>query len=195
MGGPMARYRTGSVVERKIKKGKRTYIVYFGRITYIEAGKRKQKLRRAENRSDAREVAKQMLREMDDYGSESLYAAQMTFADLADYYKKRYLIEAQYVDGLKVEGLRSLDSALSRWSVIKNHFGKKKLRSITHGDIKKFKSDRLKTPTIRNKPRSITSVIRELEVLRKMFNIAEREGWIIKNPFTKGDVLISKSDE
>ena len=191
----MARHRTGSVVVRKIKKGNRTYTVYFGRVTYIEAGKRKQKLRKAENRSDAREVAKQMLREMDDFGSESLDAAQMSFADLSDYYKKRYLVEPQYVDGRKVEGLRSLDSALSRWTVIKNYFGNKKLRSITHGDIKKFKSDRLKIPTIRNKPRSITSVNRELEVLRKMFNVAEREGWIIKNPFTKGDVLISKSDE
>jgi integrase len=191
----MARHRTGSVVVRKIKKGNRTYTVYFGRVTYIEAGKRKQKLRKAENRSDAREVAKQMLREMDNFGSESLDAAQMSFADLADYYKKRYLVEPQYVDGRKIEGLRSLDSALSRWTVIKNYFGNKKLRSITHGDIKKFKSDRLKIPTIRNKPRSITSVNRELEVLRKMFNVAEREGWIIKNPFTKGDVLISKSDE
>jgi len=191
----MARHRTGSVVVRKIKKGNQTYTVYFGRVTYIEAGKRKQKLRKAENRSDAREVAKQMLREVDDFGSESLDAAHMSFADLADYYKKRYLVEPQYVDGRKVEGLRSLASALSRWTVIKNYFGNKKLRSITHGDIKKFKSDRLKIPTIRNKPRSITSVNRELEVLRKMFNVAEREGWIIKNPFTKGDVLISKSDE
>jgi integrase len=191
----MARHRTGSVVARKIKKGNRTQTIWYARITYIDSGNRKQRWQKALNKSDAKDRAKQMLRELDDHGEEALNANRMTFIQLADYYKKKYLIEAQYVDDRKVEGLRSLDSVISRWTTIKNYFGKKRLRSITYGDIKKFRSDRLKTPTIRKKSRSITSVNRELEVLRKMFNVAEREGWIIKNPFTKGDVLISKSDE
>lgn len=191
----MARHRTGSLVARKIKKGNRVKTIWYARITYIDAGKRKQQWQKALNRSDAKDRIKQMLRELDDHGEESISAARMTFAQLADYYKKKYLIEPQYVDGRKVEGLRSLESVMSRWTTIKDYFAKKRLRSVTHGDIMKFRADRLKTPTIRNKPRSITSVNRELEVLRKMLNIAEREGWIIKNPFTKGDVLISKSDE
>jgi integrase len=191
----MARHRTGSAVARKIKKGNRIKTIWYARITYIDAGNRKQRWQKALNKSDAKDRAKQMLRELDDHGEETINAARMTFAQLADYYKKKYLVEAQYVDGRKVEGLRSLDSVISRWTTIKDYFGKKQLRSITYGDIKKFRSDRLKMPTIRNKPRSITSVNRELEVLRKMFNIAHREGWVIKNPFTKGDVLISKSDE
>ena len=191
----MARHRTGSTVARKIKKGNRTQTIWYARITYIDGGKRKQQWQKALNKSDAKDRAKQMLRELDDHGEETLNAARMTFAQLADYYKKKYLIKAQYVDGRKIEGLRSLDSVISRWTTIKDYFAKKRLRSITHGDIMKFRADRLKVPTIRNKPRSITSVNRELEVLRKMLNIAQREGWIIKNPFTKGDVLISKSDE
>jgi integrase len=191
----MARNRTGSIVERKVKKGNRTVTLYYARITYIEEGERKQKWRRAENRSNAKEIIKDLLRELDDYGGETLDAAQMTFADLADHYKKKYLKEPEYVNGRKIEGLRSLNSVLSRWTVITDYFGKKKLRSITHGDIARFRATRLKTPTVRNKPRSITSVNRELEVLRKMLNIALREGWIIRNPFTRGDVLISKSDE
>jgi integrase len=191
----MARHRTGSVVARKIKKGNQVKTIWYARITYIDGGKRKQQWQKALNKSDAKDRAKQMLRELDDHGEETLSATRMTFAQLADYYKKKYLIEAQYVDGRKIEGLRSLDSVMSRWTTIKDYFAKKRLRSITHGDIMKFRSDRLKMPTIRNKPRSITSVNRELEVLRKIFNIAQREGWIIKNPFNKGDVLISKSDE
>ncbi len=191
----MARNRTGSIVERKVKKGSRTVTLYYARITYIEEGERKQKWRRAENRSNAKDIIKDLLRELDDFGGETLDAAQMTFAELADHYKKKYLKEPEYVNGRKIEGLRSLNSVVSRWTVIKDYFGKKKLRSITHGDIVRFRATRLKTPTVRNKPRSITSVNRELEVLRKMLNIALREGWIIRNPFVRGDVLISKSDE
>lgn len=191
----MARHRTGSIVARKIKTGNRVKTIWYARITYFDGGKRKQQCQKALNKSDAKERIKQMYRELDDHGEETLNAARMTFAQLADYYKKKYLIVPQYVDGRKIEGLRSLDSVISRWTTIKDYFGKKRLRAITHGDIMKFRADRLKTPTIRNKPRSITSVNRELEVLRKMLNVAEREGWIIKNPFKRGDVLISKSDE
>jgi len=191
----MARNKTGSIVERKVKKGNRTVTLYYARISYIEEGERKQKWRSAENRSNAKEIIKDLLRELDDYGEETLDAAQMTFIALAEHYKKKYLIEPEYVNGRKIGGLRSLDSVLSRWTVIKDYFGKKKLRSITHGDIVRFRATRLKTPTVRNKPRSITSVNRELEVLRKMLNVALREGWIIRNPFARGDVLISKSDE
>jgi integrase len=38
-------------------------------------------------------------------------------------------------------------------------------------------------------------VNRELEVLRRVFNVAVREGWMFKNPFNMGDSLISKADE
>jgi integrase len=191
----MARDRSGSVVTRRVKKGDKVQTTWWARITYVEGGRRKEKWRRAENKSHAKELKKQLLRELDDHGGKTLDAAQMTFALLADHYKKKYLIEARYVNGRKIEGLRSLKSALGRWNVIKEYFGKKKLRSITHGDIKRFRLDRLDTPTMHNKPRSITSVNRELETLRHMFNVAFREGWIIKNPFIYGDVLISKSDE
>src|SRR2546423_8010869 len=154
----MARHRTGSVVARKVKKGNRVKTTWYARVTYIDGGKRKQQCQKALNKSDAKDRIKHMYRELDDHGEETLNAARMTFAQLADYYKKKYLVKPQYVDGRKIEGLRSLDSVISRWSTIKEYFAKKRLRAITHGDIMKFRADRLKTTTIRNKPRSITSV-------------------------------------
>src|SRR5437868_5941731 len=62
---------------------------------------------------------------------------------------------------------------------------------------------RLRTPTRcklddDGKPigqRSITSVNRELALLRRMFNVAYREGWLLKNPFHSGEPLISLADE
>ncbi len=32
-------------------------------------------------------------------------------------------------------------------------------------------------------------------MLRRMFNVAQREGWILRNPFASGDSLISVADE
>ncbi len=42
---------------------------------------------------------------------------------------------------------------------------------------------------------SIASVNRELALLRRIFNIAVREGWIYKNPINAGESLISTADE
>jgi integrase len=43
--------------------------------------------------------------------------------------------------------------------------------------------------------RAISSVNRELELLRAMFSFAVREGWITRSPFESGYALISKADE
>jgi hypothetical protein len=49
------------------------------------------------NRAHAKEVLKQLLRELDDHGEKSIAASRMTFHELADYYERTYLIEPQYV--------------------------------------------------------------------------------------------------
>ncbi|CAN5889986.1 hypothetical protein BH18ACI4_BH18ACI4_16460 [soil metagenome] len=43
--------------------------------------------------------------------------------------------------------------------------------------------------------RSIATVNRELALLRRMFNVAQREGWIAHNPFAMGEPLVSIADE
>src|SRR5215216_2728251 len=97
----MAREKSGSVFERE--KG-----IWYARMTFTdESGKRRYVKRRAENRSHARDLVKQLLREYEDYGEQALDGAQMNFNELADYYAKRYLIPAQYVEDRKVAGLRS----------------------------------------------------------------------------------------
>ena len=180
------------------RKGAIKYIdgVPYARLRWTdENGKRKEKMKKADNTSHANLLIKQMLRELDDYGPESLDAERMTFADLAEYYREHHLIPAQFVDGRKVAGLRSLQSATTRWKTVKDYFGRKRLRAITYGDIARFRSERLNTTTIHSKPRSITSVNRELETLRNMLNSAHREGWVLRNPFTSGPPLIQKAHE
>ena len=184
----MGRSRNGAI---KYIKG-----IPYARVRWTDDnGQRKEKMKKADNVSHANLLIKQMLRELDDYGPESLDAERITFADLAEYYRKHHLMPAQFVDGRKVSGLRSLQSAITRWTCIKDYFGKKRLRSVTYGDIARFRSDRINTLTVHNRPRSITSVNRELETLRNMLNIAHREGWILRNPFISGPPLIQKAHE
>lgn len=168
----------------------------FARVTFVDDdGRRREIERRARNRSDAKEIIKDMLRDLEDHGAELLGSAQMTFNDLASHYEKNYLTAPEYVDGRKVAGLRSYASIRSRLATLKSHFGRRLLRTIAHGDLKRFKSERLKTRTGRKAQRSITTVHRELEVMRRMLNIAARQGWIKRNPFELGDALVAPGDE
>lgn len=184
----MGRARKGTVIWR----GE----VPYARVQWAdENGKRRQREKRADNKSHADRLIKDMLRELDDHGAKSLEANRMTFADLAAHYEKHHAIPAQYVDYCKVAGLRSIANVKAIVKTLKSYFGKKRLRDITYGDIARFKTDRLATPTKHDKKRSVTTVHRDLAVLRNMLNVAYRESWILKNPFMSGPPLINASNE
>ena len=166
---------------------------YWARITYLDQyGKRHELKRRAENKTHAKQLVQKLLLEIEQYGTSSLDSASMTFADLAQHYKDKYLIAPQYVDGRKVAGLKSYNRVDFIILALRDYFGKKKIRSITGGDIEGYKLKRLATPKIERatptdgkpakegKTRTLTSVNRELALLRRILNIAQREGWLLK---------------
>ncbi|HKQ06193.1 MAG TPA: site-specific integrase [Blastocatellia bacterium] len=185
----MAKERRGMIFQRGAN-------VWYARITFTdESGKRRYIKRRAENKSHARELVKLLLREYEDHGERALESAQMTFNELAEFYKETYLVEPQYIDDRKVAGLRSAYDFRLRLTVLQDYFGKRKLRAITHGDIERFRAIRLQTKTRHGKQRSIATVNRELSLLRRIFNVAARSGWIIKNPFYGSVSLITPGDE
>ena len=184
----MGRQRRGSVIERKGKM--------YARVQFTdEQGRKRDVWRRAENRKEARGIAKQLLREVDDHGETTLDSHAKTFADLADHFEHHYLKPAEYVDGRKIAGYRSLVNFKCYMRTLRAYFGKKRLRAITYSDIRTFKSVRLQTPTRGEGTRSLASVHRELALLRKVLNIALREEWIFRNPFNAGETLISLADE
>src|SRR5215213_5872986 len=143
----------------------------------------------------AKELLKKLIADFDKNGAKAYAAEIKTFNELADYFEQRYLIPPQYVEGRKVAGIRTYYNGKLYLNVLREHFSSKKLSSLSYRDIENFRLKRLSTPTKHDKQRSIASVNRELELLRRMFNVAVREGWMIKNPFNMGDSLISKADE
>lgn len=202
----MPRERTGSIFkrEKELANGKKQ-ITWWARITYTDdVTKRRHDLqRRAQNKAHAKELLEKLQTDYDASGGKALIHERKTFEDLASHYDKNYLKPAEYVNGRKVSGLRSLDSPKTNLKLLREYFGKRSLRSITYGDIQSYKNLRFETPTNRELDkdgnpigkRSIAAVNRELSTLNKMLNIAEREGWIITNPLKRGDTLISLADE
>lgn len=160
-----------------------------------ESGKRRNVKRRACSKSAAKEILKRLLREIDDEGSKAIDYARLTFHDLADFYDAHYLKPAEYVNGRKVTGMKDWKHAAIYLRIFRGYFGRRILREITYSDVRSFRFNRLHTQTQYGRQRSITTVNRELTYLRRIFNIAEREGFIVKNPFRAGDSLISTADE
>ena len=185
----MAKPNTGYVFKDKYNR-------WFARTSYVdETGKRRNVKKCARDRAHGKEVLKKLLRELEDHGTKFIESANMTFDELAKYYEETYLLEAEYVGDRKVAGLRSKYDIEFRLKIIKEYFGKYKIRELTHQDIEKFKLYRLKKPTKFDKQRSIATVNRELAILRRMLNIAVANGWIVKNPFMMGKGLICVGDE
>lgn len=184
----MAKERKGYVFEENSK--------WVARVTFTdESGKRRNFRRTANTKSEAKELLKQIVRQLDDEGEKGVEASNMTFDDLADYYEKHFLQPAKYINDRKISGLRDTDRAKRAVVQFRSFFGKKKLRSVTYGDVASYKRMRMAIPTVHNRQRNIATMNRELVVLRRMFNIALAESWILKNPFNCGEPLITPADE
>jgi integrase len=184
----MPRSRKGSTVI--LKDGS-----LWARVRYIdEQGRRKERRKRASNPTDANKKLKAMLRELDDHGARALDTS-MTFARWIDHYETTYLIAPEYRDDSKVAGLRSWRKYKSVVKVLRAHFGNKRLQSISYSQVEQFRNYRLQQKTKRTTPRAIATVNRELSLLRRVLNVAKRDGWITRNPFDAGEPLIRAADE
>jgi integrase len=201
----VARERTGSIVTRDGK--------LYARIRFKdESGKTRDIWRKADSRTQARQLIRALLNEVEKSSPATLDAAQMTFDELAGRFIQSCLKPAVYVNGRKVEGVRSVIPARLAVEALRAHFGVKKIRNITHADIRAYKSLRLRTPTkqdiarhkrelVKNPKaeihvtRTIAAVNREVEKLRRMLRWAVGQEWLLKTPFQIGEPLASRADE
>lgn len=185
----MANDRSGYVFQNK--QG-----AWYARTTITDSsGKRRNIKRRAKDRKDAKAILKRLLQQLDVEGSKFADTSSLTFNDLADFYKTHYCKPAEYVDGKKVAGLRDVQRAQSVLVRFRDYFGRRRLRDITYNDIRAYYTMRLRQPTHYDNPPSIATMNRELGVLRRIFNIGVREGWLSRNPFNAGEPLISPASE
>lgn len=169
---------------------------WFARFNYTDnSGKRRNVKRRAENKTHGEEVLKKLLQDFDCGGIAQLDAEKIDFNELCDFYAKHYLTEAKYVNNRKISGLRSVAGVRGYIKVFREYFGRQKLKAVTYEHLRTYRNERLGTSTHQSKQRSLSTVNREMAYLRRILNIAERNSWITKNPFKKGDALIHAGDE
>jgi integrase len=151
--------------------------------------------RMARSKAAANALADKIAAEIEATGGRVIAYAAALFLAFAAYYAETYLIPAKIIDGQKVEGLRTWKDMQGKLAVLVAHFGDMPLKEIRYGHLRAYKSKRLGTPTKGGGQRAVSSVNRELSLLQRMFNVAVREGWISKNPFTEGDPLAMASLE
>lgn len=169
---------------------------WYARTTFTDrAGKRRNIKKTAKDKAEAKVILKSIIRQIEDEGEKYIDGSRMTFNELADHYETHYLKEAEYVDERKISGLRDVARAKGFLKHFREYFGRQRLREITYGDIYSYRSERLKTQTKYKRPLRLASMNRELAVLRRMLNIALRQGWVSKNPFNAGEPLIIVSGE
>jgi integrase len=192
----MPRQRTGYVYFDKERKA------WTARVEYKDdLGKSRNIKRQVANKTEGKLLLKQLLREIEQHGSQVIDGAKLTFAKLADIYRDEKLIEPVYQDGVRVAGLRSYEGQRRRLVNLTEYFGAKRVVNITYGDIQKFKLKRLSDPNKRDARQGVESTLkvatvnRELQLLRNILNFAKRKGWIVRNPFELGEPLISMAAE
>jgi integrase len=194
--------RTNQGVVKQGKDG-----LFYGRVRWTDedTGKpREKKFPGQETDSAAWKLVHRYKDELAAGGSKAVSNENRTFEELAVEYETNYLIEAVYVDGVKVSGLRSLSTPKGQLKILREFLKRKKLRDITYADLRRFRDARLKVPTRRvvdedGNPvgqRAAASVNRELALLKHMLNVACSElRWIHRNPFGDGKPLISNAAE
>jgi integrase len=169
---------------------------FYARITFTDSKGIKRNVKRtAKTKSEANSLLRKLTNQIEAEGEKGLEAEKLTFNDLCDYYEKHYAKPAQFVDNRKIEGLRDFGRVKGFLKQFRLYFGKMKLRQISYSDILSYRNERLKIHTHYKKQRTIATMNRELAYLRRVLNIALRQGWISRNPVNSGESLIDVSAE
>lgn len=181
--------RTGQIFENK--KG-----LWIARVCYQNKnGKRTAIQRTAETKTEASKILRTLLDRLDAGGRETIDAEKLTFNDLADYYEKHYAKPAKFIDDRKIEGMRNHKRVKGFLKIFRAYFGSMKINRIGYEEIVAFRSYRMTIKTHYKKTRNIATMNREISSLRRVFNIAIRKGWLIRNPVNMGEPLIDISAE
>ena len=156
---------------------------------------RREITRLARSKLDAKRQGEKIIADMVQHGTEVLRPAIRTFAELTEYYQDKFAGPPEYQDGRKIRGSKDYKTIPYRLAQLREYFGGRELRSITHADLVQFRLQRLGTPTRHGTPRKIATVNRELALLHRLFTVAAQNRWVPISPFHEGESLMDASAE
>ena len=85
--------------------------------------------RRAENITHAEQIGEELKREFENRGQAFIDGRKMTFGELAEWYKKEFVTQPVYLNGVKIEGMRTWANEQNKIDRIVKAIGKKVLIS------------------------------------------------------------------
>jgi hypothetical protein len=134
--------RDWGIIQKKEKDGN---LYWYARIIrYDGNGKKKQYLRKADNKTHARQLRDDLEEKYNKRGEKAIEGDKLTFRKLVDVYKERKLVAAEYHGKenaqRKVSGVRSLAPVLHYSGILREHFGAYLIKNISHSDLEDFKS-------------------------------------------------------
>lgn len=182
------------IFKRKTGKSKGKWIY---RIQYFDdvSGKDKVVERQAEKRSDALDLCNQKIDEIKKSFGQIQNGEKMTFSQLADICEKQFYKPAVIVEGRKVAGVRSISSAKTQLNTLKSFFGKRFVNEITTESLLDYKLWRLKATRKHSEENiKISSVNRELSIMRKVMRYAYAKGWVLRDIFFNAKVIETSNE-
>jgi integrase len=192
----MPRPLTGSIRMRRVRANGREVVRYYARVTYTDVdGRRREIVRRAANRSEARTLIRQIIAELEGERARNLTLPDTTFDAFAREYEETHLIPPVYRQDRKIAGLRSWRTARARLRTLVAYFGRMRLRDITYQHIVRYRATRLHALSRRGTPLSIATVNRELALLRRVLHVACQARIINRHPFHDGPPLVRPAEE
>ncbi|MEJ7862153.1 MAG: site-specific integrase [Pyrinomonadaceae bacterium] len=140
--------------------------------------------RHADKKTDATDLRNKLVDEVKKSHGQIQTGTRMTFNDLAVICEKNFYQPAEFAEGRKISGVRSVSTATFQLGILKKFFGKRPLREITTESIFDYKRWRLKTNSKRTgEPVKISTINRELSTMRKMMRFAFGKGWTLRDIF------------
>ena len=175
-------------------------VSYWARVRYVDpaTGKRKEATRHAPTLAAVSETRRELLKEIKKEIAAPAKDRKELFDEFADWFEENYVTEAEFRNGLKVSGRRSLGTTKAQLQALKNYFGKRRLESITHDSLQQFAKARRNEKIqfkVKQRERSVASVNRELSLLRRMLKAAVDQRWLEESPFGRKDPVILISHE
>jgi integrase len=149
-------------------------------------------------KNEARDARDAMLRDLEKRTvSQIKTGTRMTFADLADHCSETLYKPAIIVEGRKIEGVRSHNTAQNYLKLLKRFFGNRPLKDITTETLYDYRRWRLEIgsqhPEARKKdikvPVKLATINKELSLLRRIMRHALAKGWVTKDVFFGSKVI------
>ncbi|MGE3384997.1 MAG: tyrosine-type recombinase/integrase [Pyrinomonadaceae bacterium] len=179
---PRKRRRYGSFAWTDKKTGR-----LYARVRLTQAdGTVKTFYRLATSVKHAEQLADEIKAEHECRGQAFIDGRSMTFAHLAEWYKREFVIAPVYVDGQKTEGMRTWESERAKIDRIVTELGELLIGEMDETDFRHFRRNRLKSV-------KIATANRDFETIRAMFRKAKKKKWIREIPDFEG--FIEKSLE